>query len=252
MPVHDWTRVSDGVFHQFHQGYVSRLTDRLNAGLLPDSLYALLDRKYLVKDMPDPLDQTPDVLAVTAPGADEPAGGLSVLTAPPAVRHHDQGEIEGYVRLANRIAIRTTDGDGLVAVFELVSPGNKSSRKRFDQFVRKCERLIRHGVHVTLVDLHPPTRRDPDGLHPAVWEAVVGDRPYRLPPGKPFTLASYAAGGLASAYVEHVGVGDPLPDTPLFLTAERYIRLPLEAVYADCWAAFPRQLKQRVEPPADA
>ncbi len=252
MPMHDWTRADDGVFHQFHQDFVAQLARRLNAGLLPDPLYALLDRKPLTKGDDVPLHVAPDVLAVSAPGADAPAGGLSVLTAPPPARHRDRGEVEAYTRLANRVAVRTSDGDELVAVFELVSPGNKSSQRRFDLFARKCGRLISRGVHVTLADFHPPTRRDPDGLHPVVWAAVVGDRPYRLPPDKPYTLAAYAAGNPADAYVEQVGVGDRLPDTPLFLTPERYVLLPLEAVYADCWAALPKRLKQRVEPPADA
>lgn len=43
---------------------------------------------------------------------------------------------------------------------------------------------------------------------------------------------SYAAGAEKVAYVEPVGVGDALPDMPLFLTPDRYVPCPLEAAYA--------------------
>ena len=38
MPIHDWTRVSDGTFHAFHVSWVSELQESLNSGLLPEVL----------------------------------------------------------------------------------------------------------------------------------------------------------------------------------------------------------------------
>jgi len=37
MPIHDWTRVDTGLFHDFHQGWIRALCDALNAGGLPPS-----------------------------------------------------------------------------------------------------------------------------------------------------------------------------------------------------------------------
>lgn len=34
MPVHDWTRVSAGTFHDFHNRLIAHLTEALNTGLL--------------------------------------------------------------------------------------------------------------------------------------------------------------------------------------------------------------------------
>ena len=34
MPVHDWTRVSPGTFHDFHGRWITHLSESLNAGLL--------------------------------------------------------------------------------------------------------------------------------------------------------------------------------------------------------------------------
>ena len=35
MPVHDWTRVIAGTFHDFHQGWITHLKEALNNTILP-------------------------------------------------------------------------------------------------------------------------------------------------------------------------------------------------------------------------
>ena len=53
-----------------------------------------------------------------------------------------------------------------------------------------------------------------------------------------------------SGAIEPVGVGDPLPDMPIFLTADRYVPCPLEATYQASWDVFPKALKAPLlEPP---
>jgi hypothetical protein len=41
MPVHDWTRVEAGMFHDFHNAWITELRNALNGGLLPPDYYAL-------------------------------------------------------------------------------------------------------------------------------------------------------------------------------------------------------------------
>lgn len=36
MPRHDWTTVEAGIFHAFHHGWISALSDVLNSNLLPE------------------------------------------------------------------------------------------------------------------------------------------------------------------------------------------------------------------------
>ena len=48
--------------------------------------------------------------------------------------------------------------------------------------------------------------------------------------------------------MESVGVGDPLPSLPIFLSEDRYIPAPLEATYQEAWAVFPAMLKELIEP----
>ena len=41
MPVHAWTRVTAGTFHDFHNAWITELRNALNGGVLPAGYYAL-------------------------------------------------------------------------------------------------------------------------------------------------------------------------------------------------------------------
>ena len=71
-------------------------------------------------------------------------------------------------------------------------------------------------IHLLILDLIPRTRRDPNGIHGATWEALT-DEEYKAPPGKPLTLAAYEADMGVRAFVEPMAVGNALLETPLFL-----------------------------------
>ena len=44
MPIHDWSRVSFGTCHNFHQGWMIALRDALNAGWLPEGYFAMAEQ----------------------------------------------------------------------------------------------------------------------------------------------------------------------------------------------------------------
>jgi hypothetical protein len=44
MPIHDWSRVDPGVFHDFHLSWIVNFARDLNAGGLPPSYYALVEQ----------------------------------------------------------------------------------------------------------------------------------------------------------------------------------------------------------------
>src|SRR5260370_42544471 len=44
MPVHDWTRVSDGTFHDFHYSWVLEIKRALKNGLLPKGYYVMAEQ----------------------------------------------------------------------------------------------------------------------------------------------------------------------------------------------------------------
>jgi hypothetical protein len=53
------------------------------------------------------------------------------------------------------------------------------------------------------------------------------------------TLAAYAAGPQIEIYLEHVAVGSPLPEMPLFLRSDRYINVPVETTYHAAYRGLP-------------
>jgi hypothetical protein len=183
-------------------------------------------------------------------GPEEPGEGpaaVAVATAPPRTRVVARNEADLYAGLANRITVRHRHGH-VVAVIEIVSPGNKASRNELRAFVEKSANLVRQGIHLLVIDLLPPGKRDPQGIHKAIWDEL-GEEDFELPPDKPLTLAAYDAGPPCVAYVEPVAVGDGLPPMPLFLKPELYVPAPLEPTYQGTWEAFPAPLKGLLETP---
>jgi hypothetical protein len=201
MPVHDWTRVDAGIFHDFHHAWIEDLKRALNRGLLPPDHYAL-------------------------------------AVAPPQVWFHARTEADQYAAKAKAIAIRHTSDHRVIAVLEIVSPGNKSNRHGLRNFVDKAVELLRGGIHLLIVDLFPPGPRDPQGIHKAIWDEYQ-DSTFALPAGRPLTLAAYIGGPCPEAFVEPAAVGTPLPEMPLFLAPDCYVPGPLEATYQSAWEAVP-------------
>jgi hypothetical protein len=247
MPIHDWTRVDAGLFHAFHHDWVTILSHALNAGVLPSDYYALPEQS-IQGPIPDVLTLK---LLTERDSANGPASGsaLAVAAVPPRTRLVNRAEEQVYVRKADRVAVRHRHGQ-VVAVVEIVSPGNKASTSALRTFVEKTSDLIMQGIHLLVIDLFPPSKRDPQGIHKAIWDQIKEEE-FELPAGKPLTLAAYDAGPPPVAYVDFVAVGDPLADMPIFLKPGLYVPAPLEATYRTNWDDFfPAPLKGLLEAPA--
>lgn len=241
MPIHDWTRVPDGIFHHFHHEWISTISRQLNAGVLPDGYYALAEQ--IAGSF------GPDVLTLggSAPHSGNGSGispqhpdAVAVAEAPPRVQFKTTAS---PLLQLDRISIRHSGGDEVVAVIEIMSPGNKSSEKRLESFVKKADELPSEGVHLLILDLYPPTSRDPRGIHPELWAAMTGEDSddYTLPEDKPLTLAAYDCDVEFQAYVEPVACGAELPEMPLFLAHRWYVNVPLESSYLQAFAAVPQR-----------
>lgn len=245
MPIHDWTRVDAGIFHHFHQRWVAALGDALNTGGLPPGYFALAEQ-VIGGPIPDVL--TLQLAPLPGPPP-QPSVGLVVRSVSPETRYVQRAEVDRYARKANRVTVRHRY-DRVVAVIEIVSPGNKQSHHALQSFVRKMTDLLVQDTRLLVVDLLPPGPRDPQGIHKAIWDEIV-EAQFELPPDKPLTLAAYEAGPVKRAYVEPVAVGDQLPDMPLFLEPEVYVPVSLETTYQTAWSVFPAALKGLLEgPPA--
>lgn len=243
MPIHDWTRVSAGTFHDCHNAWITELRNALNDGILPPDYYA--QGEQVAGDV------MPDVLTLHAEsGNGSPlrngGGGTAVAVLPPRVSLTTRLETNTYATKARRLVIRHTSGDRVVALVEIVSPGNKASEPAMKGFLAKTPDAISQGYHLMLIDLFPPTARDPQGVHGAVWKDL-GDASYAAPPGKPLTLVSYAASPVITAYIEPCAVGDVLIPMPLFLTPETYVSVPLEETYLAAYRGVPRRWREVLE-----
>ena len=226
MPVHDWTRVDAGIFHAFHHSWIEAISRALNDGRMPPDYYALPEQ--IVGSF------GPDVLALQAPPGNgihipDDAHGSLLTAAAPRTRIRLQSEVDQYAAKAKAVTVRHISGHELVAVVEIVSPGNKGSAAKLLAFAEKARAFLTSGIH------------------PAVWEPLVRDHgPYVPPDGETLTLVSYLATPVPQAFLEPTAVGAVLIDMPVFLTHERYVNLPLEATYLQAWEAVPAYWQKQI------
>ena len=241
MPVHDWTRVISGIFHDFRNRWIGAIRDHLNEGLLPAEFYALAEQ---VAEGPHP-----DVVALESPADVSNVGGgtaLAVLEHPPKVKYTEGIEREIYAWTADRVAIFHASGDRVVAFIEIVSPGNKHSQYELTRFLDKLNDALERGIHLLVVDVHPPSSHDPRGIHAAFWELRSADA-HGVSTEEPLGLSAYRCDRATSAYFEPLAVGAPLPEMPIFLTPDFYVNVPLERTYAESWRGVPNRWKQVIE-----
>jgi hypothetical protein len=245
MPMHDWTAVEAGIFHAFHHTWITALSTVLNGGLLPGDYYALPEQQAA--------GFGPDVLTLqdrSRNGGNEGSPGTATIAnvfARPQARFMAETDVEFYRRKKSSVVVRHVSGDRMVAVIEIVSPGNKSSRHGFRSFVDKACELLEARIHLLILDPFPPGPRDPNGIHAAIWEEVE-DRSFQLPADKPLTLVAYECGLTTRAYIEPVAVGDALPEMPLFLEPNACVKVPLEATYQTAFTALPGRWRDVLEP----
>jgi Protein of unknown function (DUF4058) len=241
MPLHDWTRVNAGLFHHFHQGWCWVISGALNRGQLPDGYTALVEQRSGTKEA--------DVLAIEErlPDLDEVSnGGAVAVRERPQTKYVKRSEKEYYADKASRVVIRHRLGR-VVAFIEIVSPGNKPDDMSLADFCDEVVEAIRARVHVLVVDLFPPTRRDPFGIQKAIWDRFEDDDPVEVVSPQNRSFASYEADGLNTAYIETLAVGDPLPAMPLFIAPAAHILVPLEETYTQAWIDTPRSVRHLVE-----
>ena len=167
MPIHDWTKTYAGAFHDFHVSWLSQLKRALNKGLLPKGYYALGEQviggavlDVLTLERRDNMDRgsEPALSVVDMTDHHEPSATLTAIAEAPR-----------YPPRPRVIAVRHASGDRLVAMIEIVSAGNKHDASDIGSLVEKTVVALSKGIHVVLIDLHPPGRFDPDGLHNLIW-----------------------------------------------------------------------------------
>jgi hypothetical protein len=162
------------------------------------------------------------------------------------VSQEAKSDLAFYLGRRRTLVIRHVSGDRIVALIEILSPANKHSQATLDRFVEKVLASLHDGVHVLVVDLFPPGRSDPDGIHGIIWERLLAGEYVRRPEHTRI-LASCCSAKPIRAYVEPCAVGNALTDMPLFLTATHYVPVPLERTYLQAWEGIPERWRRAVE-----
>ena len=241
MPVHDWTRVDAGIFHGFHTRWIVYLASVLNRGVLPKGYLADCEQIVIEPDPDDSSKIVPDLVALRSPVSPRD-GGTALLDRMPAARAIPVTAARPPQR---HIAVRHRSGREVVALIEIVSPANKDRAEHLDKFVSRVVGAVERGVSVVVIDLFPPRRHDPDGINDVILRELYST-PDELPATAPLTVASYIAGLGHWAFAEHFAVGEELPTMPLFLSAERYVEMPLAQSYRTAWDDFPEDWRELV------
>ena len=177
-------------------------------------------------------------------------GGNAVALAEPKTKPNASmvmiADEDRYVLKTNRVVVRHELGQ-VLAIIELVSPGNKNSTHAIRSIVEKLVQLLRQGINLLVIDPFPPSSRDPRGIHALIWNEIT-DQPFELPSDRQLTIVSYQAAPSKTAWVEPTSVGAMLPTMPLFLRNEIYVNLPLESSYQQTWDGLPIELKRMIAP----
>lgn len=239
MTIHDWTRVDDGILHAMQVNWTVELAKALNHGILPDGYYALPEQ--IARDI------HPDVLTLHASPSERKghASGDVATLERPQTRYVLSLSSPDYSQLSRIISIRHVSGDDVVTLVEPVSRNNKANAESLGVLVNKACNALRSGIHVLLVDLHPPGKRDPEGLHAVIWECMGGDSTEdvdastaalsyeAVPRGEDFPQVK--------AHIQPLAVGQSIPDMPLFLDDADYVMAPLQTTYDAAFDALPQR-----------
>jgi hypothetical protein len=218
------------VFHHFHTAWLVQLSRALNEGVLPEG-YIARTEEYVGPYQADVLTlETGGTPPATGLAAPRPAPGLrpTVTIAPP--------RLPTWRR--RRIGVFSAKDERRVALLEVVSPGNKDSQPRADQFRDKLVECVASGLHVLLVDLLPPTRLAP-GIGAAVARELGGaDVPEEGRSTTSFEVQERPP--TVRVYHATLALGATLPSAPLFLEPGRHVEVPLDPTYGEAVACLPR------------
>lgn len=126
-------------------------------------------------------------------------------------------------------------GSAVVAVVEVVSPGNKDRPERRHDFAVRSAAYLQERVSVVIVDI--VTERH-DNLHAELMELLERTEATPWPINQPLYTTAYRTAKQNEAWrmevwAEALEVGRPLPTLPLWLASNLAVPLELEASYEE-------------------
>ncbi len=235
-PLHDW--------ESFHARWAVALSDMLN-GLLPPRYLAEVQihiGRHVEADVAE-FELSPFVYSEEVNGS---SGGVAVgvqTWAPPAAAQTvdivfpDDIEVQVF---------DMRDSKRLVAVIELISPGNKDRPEARRTFAAKCVAYLQRGIGLVIVDII--TIRG-GNLHRGVLDLLGGAEGSLLSSDTALYAAAYhpvhrGDKNQLDLWSADLALGQPLPVLPLALRGAFFVPVDLEATYSEApalSAVNPRQ-----------
>jgi hypothetical protein len=216
----------------FHSAWVNTMVRHLNGSLLPRRFRAFPQihlGPFVETDV-----ATFEQLSLSNPGsAEHPSanGGVVAWSPPEALQ-----TLEVELPAQDVFEVRISDeqrGKRLVAVVELVSPGNKDRPEQRQAFVAKCAAYLQEQVSVVVLDLVTTRRAN---LHRHLLEmfsvpcnGVVFSDLYCVS----YRNRKSGAKWKLDTWPYTLAIGSPLPTVPLWLTAAFAVPLDLEKSYEE-------------------
>jgi hypothetical protein len=129
----------------------------------------------------------------------------------------------------------TTSGLTLVAVIELVSPGNKDRPAERRAFTAKCASYLAQGVSLIVVDVVTNRRAH---LHNELMHFMQADDDLHLDEEVNLSAVAYRPVTRGEhqeieLWMRPLALGDPLPTLPLRLTSDLFVPVDFETAYQE-------------------
>jgi hypothetical protein len=162
-----------------------------------------------------------------------PTGGVAVAQwAPPAAALTVAAVFPDDVEVQ---VIDTREDAVLVAVVEIVSPGNKDRPEERRGFAAKCVAYLQRGIGLIVADTVTTRRAN---LHEEVLEMLGHEGPSGLSEEAALYAAAYRPArrqerSEIDIWPVPLAVGSPLPTLPLALRGFGFVPLDLEAAYTE-------------------
>src|SRR5437868_6906321 len=126
MPIHDWSRVHAGIFHDFHHEWLSTIKHALNREFQGTDYYALAEQVTGgwgpdVLTLKGPAGEAREARKARKPSSREQGPGVAVAEKPPQVRFRITDEKKWYATKKKAVTIRHVSEHNLVAVLEILS-----------------------------------------------------------------------------------------------------------------------------------
>jgi hypothetical protein len=223
-PRHHW--------ESFHSRWANAIADTLDR-ILPRRFFAEVQVHLGARIESDVAEWERPLDPEDEPSTNGPGGGVAIQTyAPPAPTMVAPSVFPDDLE----VQVRDADDDArLVAVVELVSPGNKDRPDTRRAFAIKCAAYLQRGIGVITVDTVTTRRAN---MHNEVVQLLGWEERFQMSADAALSAVAYrpARDGEANTIAMWpivLTVGGALPILPLALLRFRAIPLDLEATYTE-------------------